>query len=809
MTARSRPRAALAVLAAWVCAAALLVALPVALPATVAPVASASAANAADWNPGNIIDDALFYDGSALSASDIQAFLQKQVPNCRSGYTCLKDYRQNTDDRPADKYCNGYAGAANESAATIIAKVGLSCGISQKAMLVLLEKEQRLVSSTWPEDFQYKAATGQGCPDTAPCDASTAGFFYQVYYAARQFEIYRLNPTWWGYQAGRWNNILYNPTTSCGTQRVYIENAATAGLYIYTPYVPNAAALRNLYGEGDGCSAYGNRNFWRIYTDWFGSTRDMGNPYGPIGSVDAITRVPGGFQVSGWTADPETSNSISVQVRVEGTTRTVTADGYRADVAAAYPTLGGNHAFSLTVPAAQEGDNTVCVIGINVGQGRDSQLKCDRLAAMAGSPFGNLEGVTAQAGAVAVGGWAIDPDTTQPIAVHVYVDGVGTALLADSSRTDVAGAYPAYGAKHGFGAVLPAAPGARTVCAYGINTGLGGNVQLGCRTVTVGQPVDQGRVPFGALDAVVVQGTRVTASGWAIDPDTSLPIQVRIEASGASSSSSADLPRSDVGAAYPAFGPNHGFATSLTLMGGKHDVCVFAVNNGKGGDGALGCRTITIPVPDLGRAPIGMLEGVSVSGMTATVSGWALDLDTTSPVSVHIYVGSRGAAYTADSDRPDVGAAYPLVGSRHGFAERITVPAGTSSICVYVINNGAGGNSSLGCRTVDVADHSRPPIGNLEAVGATAGAVTVGGWALDPDTSDPIAVHVYVDGIGTAILANVSRADIAAAFPGMGDRHGFSARVPAAKGSHTVCVYPINDVEGPNTFLGCQTVTVG
>lgn len=300
MTARSRPRAALAVLAAWVCAAALLVALPVALPATVAPVASASAANAADWNPGNIIDDALFYDGSALSASDIQAFLQKQVPNCRSGYTCLKDYRQNTDDRPADKYCNGYAGAANESAATIIAKVGLSCGISQKAMLVLLEKEQRLVSSTWPEDFQYKAATGQGCPDTAPCDASTAGFFYQVYYAARQFEIYRLNPTWWGYQAGRWNNILYNPTTSCGTQRVYIDNAATAGLYIYTPYVPNAAALRNLYGTGDSCSAYGNRNFWRIYTDWFGSTQ---KPDGP-GAITSRWNAEGG--AAGWLGSPTT-----------------------------------------------------------------------------------------------------------------------------------------------------------------------------------------------------------------------------------------------------------------------------------------------------------------------------------------------------------------------------------------------------------------------------------------------------------------------------------------------------------------------
>ncbi|MFZ1523014.1 MAG: hypothetical protein WAS94_03260, partial [Candidatus Saccharimonadales bacterium] len=40
-----------------------------------------------------------------------------------------------------------------------------------------------------------------------------------------------------------------------------------------TPYRPNQAALNNLYGTGDGCSAYGNRNFWRFYTDWFGSTR--------------------------------------------------------------------------------------------------------------------------------------------------------------------------------------------------------------------------------------------------------------------------------------------------------------------------------------------------------------------------------------------------------------------------------------------------------------------------------------------------------------------------------------------------------
>ncbi|MDQ1137604.1 hypothetical protein QE410_002403 [Microbacterium sp. SORGH_AS 1204] len=797
-------RRAAAFVAIWACALAVLVALP----ATVSPAPSASAANAADWNAGNIIDDAVFYDSNAMGASEVQAFMEKQVRTCQSGYTCIKDYRQNTDNRPADRYCDGYTGRANESASTIIDRVARSCGISQKSFLVLLQKEQGLITSTAPSAWNYSAATGQGCPDTAPCDASTSGFFYQVYYAARQFEIYRLSPTSWGYQAGRYNNILYNPNGNCGTQRVYIENQATAGLYIYTPYVPNQAALNNLYGTGDGCSAYGNRNFWRTFTDWFGSTRVESNPSGPFGAVDTVRAVPGGFRVEGWAADPDTSNPIQLQIRVEDVVTTVTADGYRADVAAAYPALGGNHAFAATVPAVREGSNNVCVVGVNVGAGRDQQLKCSSVTAMAGSPFGNLEGVDARAGAVSVGGWAIDPDTTSPIAVHVYVDGVGTALTADSARADVASAHPAYGANHGFGAVLPASAGSRTVCAYAINVALGGNVQLGCRTVVVPAPVDQGRVPFGALDAVAVNGAVVSASGWAIDPDTALPIQVRMVAGGKTSTTTADLPRADVGAAYPSYGSNHGFDARLTLMGGTYQVCLYAVNNGSGGDATLGCRSVTVPVPDLSRAPIGTIDDISVSGTSVSVSGWALDLDTTASIPVHIYVGNAGAAYLADKSRPDVGEVYPLQGAKHGYSERIPAPPGQSNVCVYAINNGDGGNSLIGCRSVTIPDHSRPPTGNLESVGTSAGAVIVGGWALDLDTRDPIAVHVYVDGIGRAVLADVPRSDIGAAF-GLGDRHGFSASVPASRGSHNVCVYAINDNGvGPNLLLGCRTSNV-
>ncbi|MFG6445031.1 hypothetical protein ACFXQA_07115 [Microbacterium sp. P07] len=249
------------------------VAILVALPATVAPTPSAEAVTAADWRPGNIIDDATFYNSNSMSSGEVQAFMESQLRTCRAGFTCLKDYRQNTENRSADRYCDGYSGRTNESASTILDRVARSCGVSQKVLLVLLQKEQGLLTDSAPTATKYAKAMGQGCPDTAGCNQATAGYFFQVYYAARQYEIYRLNPTSFAYQADRWNNILLHPyNTSCGTQRVFIQNQATAGLYIYTPYVPNASALNNMYGTGDSCASYGNRNFWRLFSDWFGTT---------------------------------------------------------------------------------------------------------------------------------------------------------------------------------------------------------------------------------------------------------------------------------------------------------------------------------------------------------------------------------------------------------------------------------------------------------------------------------------------------------------------------------------------------------
>ncbi|MBX9472733.1 cell wall-binding repeat-containing protein [Microcella sp.] len=232
-------------------------------------------ADAALFSAGYLINDHIFFNRSAMSEAQIQAFLDSMLSGpCTTAY-CLANYRMNTIDKTPSPRCeDGYTGAANESAARIIFKVQQSCGISAKVILVTLQKEQSLVTRTGPTERTLERAMGFFCPDDPArpgwCDPRYAGLQNQLYNAAAQFQWYRLYPNNYNFQVGV-ENIQYHPSTACGTKRVTIANQATAGLYNYTPYTPNNAALANLYGTGDSCSSYGNRNFWRLFTDWFGS----------------------------------------------------------------------------------------------------------------------------------------------------------------------------------------------------------------------------------------------------------------------------------------------------------------------------------------------------------------------------------------------------------------------------------------------------------------------------------------------------------------------------------------------------------
>lgn len=255
------------------------------------------------FTPGNIISDAVFTNKNTMTEAQIQAFFNSKVSRCLGGrdennepIVCLKDFRMNTVTRPADAYCSGYSGAANESAARIIYRVSQACNINPQVLIVMLQKEQSLVTHTWPSAWRFRIALGQGCPDTAPCDPKFIGFFHQIYGAARQMQIYMEGKWFQWYAPGKTWNILYNPNKSCGSSPVYIANKATSALYYYTPYQPNAAAIRAGYGDGDGCSAHGNRNFYNYFTDWFGPTsynlrpavlaewQRLGGAAGPLGA---------------------------------------------------------------------------------------------------------------------------------------------------------------------------------------------------------------------------------------------------------------------------------------------------------------------------------------------------------------------------------------------------------------------------------------------------------------------------------------------------------------------------------------------
>lgn len=231
---------------------------------------------ASDFTPGNLIANANFYDSAAMSESQIQSFLQQMVGSCVTSL-CLANLKMTTPDRTwSYGTCAPYAGAANESAARIIFKVQAACGLSAKVILVTLQKEQSLLTNPAPTPDILQKAMGYGCPDTAECDSTYYGFFNQVYAAARQLTWYgNLGGSFTWLKIGQPNYVLFHPDADrCGGSNVTIANSATAALYYYTPYQPNSAALADLYGSGDSCSSYGNRNFWRMYSDWFGDPRD-------------------------------------------------------------------------------------------------------------------------------------------------------------------------------------------------------------------------------------------------------------------------------------------------------------------------------------------------------------------------------------------------------------------------------------------------------------------------------------------------------------------------------------------------------
>ncbi|MGQ0833292.1 MAG: hypothetical protein ACT4OV_16625 [Microthrixaceae bacterium] len=310
----------------------------------------------------------------------------------------------------------------------------------------------------------------------------------------------------------------------------------------------------------------------------------------PFGAIDSVSLAPEGLRVRGWAIDPNTTDPIRVHLHVDDAPfRSLLADVARPDLAARYTASGQAHGFDeiLVLPP---GVHKVCMYGINVGEGTTRPIAC-RTTTVPSNPFGHLDAAIDAGGAVRVQGWAIDPDTPDPVRVHIYIDGVGRrSATADRPRPDLDALY-SFGPDHGFDETIDVEPGARSVCVFAINQGPGANTLLACRSVNATES------PYGVLEVVEAPGPGLArVAGWAVDPSTTGTVRIHVYANGIGRlSTGAGDPRPDVADLYPEQGPLHGFDDTFATEPGTQQICVYAINQGAGGNRLLGCVEVTVP----------------------------------------------------------------------------------------------------------------------------------------------------------------------------------------------------------------------
>jgi hypothetical protein len=294
-----------------------------------------------DFQAGRIIDDAVFTDTSSMSVQDINNFLSAKVPSCDTNgtqpyagttraaygrsaghpppYVCLKDYRENPNTHQ-NNLSTGGSVSGGVTAGEIIYYAAQAYHINPQVLLVTLQKEQGLVTDDWPWTNQYLAAMGYACPDDGSgCHSAYAGFAVQINSAAWQFRQYLNDPSSYNFIGGQNNYIGYYPCANGST--VFIQNQSTAGLYDYTPYQPSAKVLAYTNptgsssgpgvvptGANDGCSTYGNRNFWWYFNTWFGSSL----------AINGSIQMGSSLQVTGPTS-PYIGDTVTASYQVKNT----------------------------------------------------------------------------------------------------------------------------------------------------------------------------------------------------------------------------------------------------------------------------------------------------------------------------------------------------------------------------------------------------------------------------------------------------------------------------------------------------------
>ncbi|PIT94630.1 hypothetical protein COT98_02720 [Candidatus Falkowbacteria bacterium CG10_big_fil_rev_8_21_14_0_10_39_9] len=244
-----------------------------------------------EFNPGRIISDAEILNTNSMSLTEVQSFLDKQN-SFLANYTTYNSH--GTPNKSAAEIiyeaatanydCDGIELSEMPTEAEKILKCRHVTTVNPKFLLVLIQKEQSLVSDTELQQSQLDWATGYGCPDNWACNPYYKGFGKQVNSASLQFRYYMDHPGSYKYKAG--NTYTFTNTNS-QPMSVTVENTATAGLYNYTPHVFN-----------------GNYNFFKLWKKYFPK-----NPLiYPDGTLIRISGEVGVWLIDGGLKRPFTSH---------------------------------------------------------------------------------------------------------------------------------------------------------------------------------------------------------------------------------------------------------------------------------------------------------------------------------------------------------------------------------------------------------------------------------------------------------------------------------------------------------------------
>lgn len=199
---------------------------------------SALPAQAGIFDPGLVLTDQELFNTKTMSGEQIQEFLDGHEG-------VLKDYFETDID------------GLLKTASMIIADAAERNQVNPQYLLVLLQKEQGLITNPTPKPSQLDWAAGYAACDSCDVDhpglQQYKGFAKQIDRAAWRTRYFYEHPEEFTYIEGE-IGIVNN-------QEVFMKNRATAALYNYTPHIS------------------GNRLFWKIFETWF---RPLSHPDGSL-----------------------------------------------------------------------------------------------------------------------------------------------------------------------------------------------------------------------------------------------------------------------------------------------------------------------------------------------------------------------------------------------------------------------------------------------------------------------------------------------------------------------------------------------